>query len=171
MIPAQEWIEKLNLSKHPEGGYYREIYRSGEYIKKDHLPVRFSGDRCFSTSIYFLLMEDDFSEFHRIKQDEIWHFYEGSSLSLHIISQDGIYSRVILGRDILAGQILQHVVPAGCYFGASSDDKNSYSLIGCTVAPGFEFKDLEIPGRETLLSLFPQYSELIKQLTGNDNRE
>lgn len=171
MISAQEWIEKLDMLKHPEGGYYREFYRSGEYIKKNHLPVRFSGDRCFSTSIYFLLKQDEISAFHRIKQDEIWHFYEGSSLSIHLINQESIYSRIILGRDILSGQVLQALVPAGCYFGAAPDDKESYSLVGCTVAPGFEFEDLEIPERKTLLSFFPQYSAIIKTLTRSNSEE
>ncbi|MBN2532089.1 MAG: cupin domain-containing protein [Spirochaetales bacterium] len=171
MISAQEWIEKLDLSKHPEGGYYKELYRSTEYMKKNHLPARFSGDRCFSTSIYFLLNKDDFSAFHRINQDEIWHFYEGSSLSLHIISQEGYYSRIVLGRDMQAGQVLQAIIPAGCYFGAAPDNNTSYSLIGCTVSPGFEFADLEIPARETLLSLFPGYSVIIKRFTRSESEQ
>jgi predicted cupin superfamily sugar epimerase len=171
MIAAKEWIERLGLIKHPEGGYYREIYRSGEYIKRDHLPVRFTGDRCFSTSIYFLLQQNDFSAFHRIKQDEVWHFYEGSSLSLHMISPDSIYSRVVLGRDIHSGQVLQAIVPAGFFFGAAPDDKTSYSLIGCTVAPGFEFEDLEIPERKTLLALFPRHSAIIEKFTRSTGKK
>ena len=170
MFSAQDWINQLGLAKHPEGGYYKEIYRSGEYIKRDHLPTRFSGDRCFSTSIYFLLKSNDFSVFHRIKQDEIWHFYEGSALCLHIINPDGNYSEVILGRNIFSGQVLQAIIPAGSFFGALPEKSNSYSLAGCTVSPGFEFDDLEIPERDTLLVDFPQHAVIIERLTKGDNK-
>lgn len=81
MLNARQWIERLELIKHPEGGYYKETYRAEETIAKNHLPERFSGNRSFSTAIYFLLKEGDFSAFHRIKQDELWHFYDGSSFT------------------------------------------------------------------------------------------
>ncbi|MBN2441785.1 MAG: cupin domain-containing protein [Spirochaetales bacterium] len=165
MYSAQKWIDELGLKKHPEGGYFIETYRCDEYIQKEHLPARFSGKRCFSTSIYFLLPGDEFSAFHRINQDEIWHFYTGSPLRIHIINPEGSYSGIVLGSNYTPGEVFQAIVPAGCYFGASCEDSSSYSLVGCTVAPGFEFDDLDIPERKALISLFPQNEYIIRKLT------
>jgi len=99
IMTAEYLIAKLNLQKHPEGGYYSEVYRSDETIEKDHLPGRYNGKRSFSTLIYFLLKGDDFSAFHRINSDEIWHFYAGASLSVHIINDDGIMEKIVLGNN------------------------------------------------------------------------
>jgi predicted cupin superfamily sugar epimerase len=165
MTDARQWIEALGLRPHPEGGYYRETYRSGETIPRAALPARFTGDRSFSTAIYFLLAGDDFSALHRIKQDETWHFYDGAGLIIHIIDPAGNYAAVKLGRDLRAGEAPQAVAPAGHCFGATVSDPGSYGLAGCTVAPGFDFADFEMPGRAQLLALFPQHSELIERLT------
>jgi predicted cupin superfamily sugar epimerase len=165
MATAKQWIERLQLRPHPEGGYYRETYRSHETIARAGLPGRFSGDRAFSTAIYFLLEGTDFSAFHRIKQDEVWHFYDGSAVIVHVVGPDGSYSTVTVGRDLQAGEVPQAVVRAGCFFAASVKDPRSYALVGCTVAPGFDFADFEMPGREHLCQLYPQHREIIQRLT------
>jgi hypothetical protein len=164
-VDAREWITRLGLQPHPEGGFFRETYRAAETIARAHLPSRFSGDRAFSTAIYFLLEGRDFSALHRICQDEMWHFYDGCPLLVSSISPEGTLSVVRLGRDMRAGEVLQAVVPAGYFFGARPSDPDSYSLAGCTVAPGFNFADFELPTRAELAARFPQHAAVIQQLT------
>ncbi len=158
-------ILKLNLQPHPEGGFFNENYRSDGIILSECLGANYTGERNFSTSIYFLLTSDVFSAFHRIVQDEIWHFYDGSPIELHSITHDGIYTNTIIGRDIENGEIPQFVVPGGSWFGAIVIRKNDYTLLGCTVAPGFDFRDFELAERNELILKFPQYSEIINRLT------
>jgi uncharacterized protein len=165
MSRAQEWIELLELKRHPEGGWYRETYRSEETISKSALPSRFGGERAFSTAIYFLLEGEDFSALHRIKQDEIFHFYDGSALTVHVIDPQGNYSATKVGRHLEAGERPQAVVKAGCVFGATVSEPHSFSLVGCTVAPGFDFADFVMPGRDELCCQFPQHRALIERLT------
>jgi predicted cupin superfamily sugar epimerase len=165
MKDARYWIGRLGLAKHPEGGYYKETYRSKESIARESLPERFQGARAFSTAIYFLLPANEFSAFHRIKQDEVWHFYEGSSLTVHVITPAGEYVAIKLGRDPERGETHQAVVKAGCLFGASLDGEGTYGLVGCTVAPGFDFEDLEIPDRKELLARYPRHRGVIERLT------
>ncbi|KOR28314.1 hypothetical protein TI03_05000 [Achromatium sp. WMS1] len=166
MQNADKWIQDLNLMPLPEeGGMYREIYRSQELITQAALPKRFTGDRCYATSIYYLLKYPEFSAFHRLKQEEIWHFYDGQALTLHIIDLQGNYAQKMMGRNIDNGEVLQHVVYAGQLFAAMPTYKDSYSLVGCTVAPGFEFTDLEIPSRKVLLNTYPQHKDTIMQFT------
>ena len=165
MEQAQYWINGLSLNKHPEGGWYKEIYRSNEVVALSHLPSRFSGNRAFATSIYFLLESGDFSMLHRIKADEIWHFYEGSPLEIVSIDNAGKLERIVLGRNLLAGENLQFVIPHGCWFGARTIDSDSYSLVGCGVAPGFDFEDFEMGERSTLLATYPHLNDLIIQYT------
>jgi len=162
---ASYWVDKLKLYKHPEGGYFREVYRSAEVIHKKSLPDRYSGFRNFSTSIYFLLESHDFSAFHRLKSDETWHFYAGSPLTLFIIRPDGKLFEIILGPDPEKGQALQFVVGKNYWFAAKVTQKNSYSLVGCTVAPGFDFDDFELGRKQELVKRFPQHSALIQNLT------
>lgn len=159
------WVEKLKLEPHPEGGFYREVYRSNEIISEVSLPERFSGDRVFSTSIYFLLNKKDVSAFHRIRQDEIWHFYDGSSLTIHIITPAGDYSKVKLGLDIEGNESPQAVVKAGCFFAAEVNHKEMFALTGCTVAPGFDFDDFEMPSYDKLVELFPQHEQVLKRFS------
>ena len=165
MNDAQDWIECLRLQPHPEGGWFRETYRSPETIARPHLPQRFTGDRSFSTAIYFLLQGDDFSALHRIKSDELWHFYAGDSLTVTVIAPDGELSRIHLGTDLSAGQTPQAVVRAGCLFGSHVLKTSAFALVGCTVAPGFDFADFELPSRAELLTAYPQHREVIKRLT------
>ena len=161
----QTLIDKLHLKPHPEGGYYRETYRSKGIIEANELVAEYGGVRNFSTCIYFLLTSDTFSAFHRILQEEIWHFYLGAPILLHQITPEGKYSTVEIGNDLEAGQVPQLVVPGGIWFGAHVKDENAYSLIGCTVSPGFDFNDFELAERNTLLKTFPQHKEIILRLT------
>ena len=164
MQPSEKWIKKLNLSPHPEGGYYKEIYRSNEILNQG-LPERYTGPRTFGTSIYYLLLSGQFSSIHRLKSDETWHFYYGSPLEIHIIHSDSSYEMIKLGNDVDKGENLQHTVHHGSWFGALPANKNSYSLVGATVSPGFDFEDFELGKREDLITLYPLHEEIIKKLT------
>ena len=165
MEDADYWIRKLELAEHPEGGYFKETYRAREAISGDSLPDRFRQARPFSTSVYYLLKGDQFSYLHRLKSDELWHFYAGSSLAIHVIDQEGKYSTHRLGSDFEAGEVFQVAVMAGCWSGATVDDPASYSLVGCTVAPGFDFDDLELADREMLVRLYPEHHSITEKLT------
>ncbi len=165
MNAAEFWIERLRLEPLAEGGWYREVYRSPEQIAAAALPPRYRGSRSFSTSIYYLLKGGEVSSFHRLKSDEIWHFYLGCSLTIHCLGTDGRYSKICLGPDIRSGQLLQAVMPAGVWFGASPDDEKAYSLIGCTLSPGYDERDFELAGRAELLGLFPAQCAIILRLT------
>ena len=158
-------VENLELLPHPEGGFYKEVYRSKNLISKEALPDDFSGDRSYCTSIYFLLTSDNFSAFHRIKQDEIWHFYSGTSLSVHVIDDEGKYTEYKVGMNFSHGEQPQLVVPAGCWFASSVSQKDSFAFVGCTVAPGFDFDDFELATRATLTASYPKYKEIIHRLT------
>jgi len=164
MKDASTWIQHLNLLPHPEGGWFKEVYRSSEYIPQSALPERFNGSRSFCTSIYFLLRDDEFSAFHRIKQDELWHFYAGDALSVHVINTAGQYAEKKLGSHIEQGESFQHVVEAGDYFAASLP-AGGFALVGCTVAPGFDFADFEMPSRDDLINIFPAQKSIIHTLT------
>lgn len=158
-------IEKLLLLPHPEGGYFREAYRSKGEIPQSSLPSEYDGNRNYSTAIYYLLTPNDISVFHRLHQDEIWHFYDGLALKIHIIGENGDYKTVKMGIDFENDEVPQYVVPGGSYFAVevitNENCPKGYSLSGCTVAPGFNFSDFEIVSKETLLNKFPQHSETI----------
>ena len=159
------WIETLQLRRHPEGGYYREVYRSNETIPSTSLPHRFGGARSLSTSIYFLLPGTEVSRFHRLSSDEVWHFYRGSPITLHVISRTGDHQTVRLGRDVDGGDVFQAVIAHGLCFGARLDDKSSFALVGCTLAPGFDYEDFQFCSRNELLEKFPQHRRIIEMLT------
>ena len=161
----EQIVTQLDLVPHPEGGFYKEIYRSEGVLEKSALPSDFSGNRNFCTSIYFLLTSDNFSAFHKIKQDEVWHFYGGSPLIVHVIDQNGNYSANRVGYDLEKGDQPQFVVPANTWFASSVAHENSYSLVGCTVAPGFDFDDFNLANRTELIDLFPKHKTIIQQLT------
>ncbi len=162
---ATYWIQQLRLAEHPEGGYYRETYAAELRVGKEALPSGFHGPRAASTAIYFLLDGENFSGFHRIQSDELWHFYAGTSLVIHVIAESGEYSKILLGNDLEEGQTPQAVVTAGCWFASRVQNRHSYALVGCTVAPGFHFEDFELAERSNLIELYPQHEEMIKQLT------
>ncbi len=165
MIPiAKHIIEKFNLVRHPEGGYFSEKFRSDESIESG-LPERFKGNHVLYTSIYFLLEEYDISAFHVLKADEIWHFYEGTSLLIHSVTKSGNLETVRLGRNFDKGDVFQHMIKADTYFCAEVEDKSSYSFVGCTVSPGFEYFDFELCRRNELINLFPKHKDLITKFT------
>jgi len=164
-VNAQYWIEKLQLEAHPEGGCFRQTYKADLTLAQAALPSGFTGARAASTAIYFLLEGEKFSAFHRLRSDEVWHFYDGSPLVVHVIEPEGKVSRVLLGRDLDAGQVLQAVVKAGCWFASHVADWSSFALVGCTVAPGFDFADFEMGRRKELMERYPLHAELIERLT------
>ena len=162
---AAYWIHRLGLQPHPEGGHYHQTYRSELLLSKQALPGQFTGPRPASTAIYFLLDEANFSAFHRLQSDEMWHFYLGGTLLVHVIGADGQYSKIQLGSDPEAGEVLQTVVRAGCWFAAQVRDAGLFALVGCTVAPGFDFDDFELAERDRLSERYPQHRKLIEKLT------
>jgi len=165
----QQKIEKLKnqlaLEPHPEGGYFKETYRSVGRISQAHLGEPFSGDRNYATGIYFLLTSGNFSAFHKIHQDEMWHFYGGSPIRLHVITPEGNYFTQLIGRELGKGELPQFVVHAECWFASEVAVGTSYSLAGCTVSPGFDFQDFEMAKRDELFEKFPNHKEIIKRLT------
>lgn len=163
MTEGRPWIERLRLQRHPEGGWFRETYRATERLPRAALPARFDGDRAVATMIYYLLEGADYSAWHRIRQDEGWHYYAGSPLTLHLIDPAGRYSIRRLGLDADAEP--QGLAPAGWLFAATVDDPAGYTLVGCTVAPGFEFADFDLPPREQLLRQYPEHRAVIERLT------
>jgi predicted cupin superfamily sugar epimerase len=153
---ADAHIARLGLLPHPEGGFYRETFRSS--LSVDH-----GAPRSASTAIYFLLPARTFSAFHRVRSDEVWHHYDGDALDLHTIDEQGTYAIARLGHDYDAGQRPQAVVPAGVWQAAVPLGR--YALCGCTVAPGFDFADFELPDRAAILERFPALTEIITKLT------
>lgn len=162
---VKNWIEKLRLEPHPEGGYFRQTYRSDVMIPREALPTGFGGARAASTAIYFLLEGKNFSAFHRLRSDEIWHFYAGSPLVVEVIEAAGSRTSIRLGEEEDTGQMFQAVVRAGCWFASHVADWKGWSLVGCTVAPGFDFEDFEMARREQLMKEYPHHRELIELLT------
>jgi len=158
-------VRQYNLLPHPEGGYYKETYRSAESIAQTALPGRFGGERSFCTAIYFLLCAGDFSAFHRIKSDECWHFYAGQTLWVHLLHADGRWETVHLGNNPQSGETFQYVVPAGCWFASEPAHHSAYSFVGCTVSPGFDFTDFEMANGEDLAKEFPQHRDEIVRLS------
>lgn len=155
-------IERFGLMPHPEGGFYKETYKSIETYSHHHLPDRFSGDRYFSSAIYFLLEKGNYSAFHRIKSDECWHFYDGDPLWVHVIYPNGKLETISLGNR--ERTVYQFVVPAGCWFASETALGGSFSLVGCTVAPAFDFADFELAKAQQLMDEFPEHAALIQRL-------
>jgi predicted cupin superfamily sugar epimerase len=163
-------VATLDLAPHPEGGFYRETYRAPLLLPRAALGEAFGGDRNACTAIYFLVPRGTFSALHRIAADEVWHHYAGAPLEVLSISAEGELERVVVGKDLAAGERPQHVVRAGAWFGSRMPDavppeRGAWSLVGCTVAPGFDFADFELGDRAALVRAFPQHRALIEALT------
>ncbi len=156
---CEDIIKKLQLQPHPEGGFFRETYRSS--LEFDFFGGT-NGVRNCSTGIYFLLTAENRSHLHRIQSDEVWHFYQGDPLNVVMLTADGELSVTTLGQNIDAGERFQFVVPAGAWFGAEVASGGSYSLVGCTVAPGFDFCDFELAKKDKMLQQFPQHQEFLQ---------
>ncbi|UFH55337.1 cupin domain-containing protein [Spirosoma sp. KNUC1025] len=164
-MTAADYVQAFNMQPHPEGGYFAETYRSAEAIPHSALPTRFGGDRAFSTAIYFLLESHHVSAFHRIQADEVWHFYAGGALEVFVITPTGELNLIRLGNQTEQGEVFQAVVPAGCWFGSKPANGTDFSLVGCTVAPGFDFADFEMANRNVLLTDYPQHKGIIEMLS------
>jgi len=162
-LTALELIKYLDLQKHPEGGYFKETYRSlsSHQLGEDGFP----NQRSYATGIYFMLQKNDFSAFHRIKSDEMWHFYIGNPITIYVLTASEGLQEIHLGQDLANGESLQAVVPANAWFASELKVKESFALVGCTVAPGFDFQDFEMAHREDLKKEFPNHTALIQRLT------
>jgi uncharacterized protein len=163
-MTADELIRHFSLQPHPkEGGYFRETYRAAE--SHSQLPSRYQGPRSASTAIYYLLTPTTFSALHRLQTDEIFHFYLGDPIRMLQLDANGQGRTLILGPDILAGQQLQVVVPRGVWQGSCLEPGGKFALLGCTVAPGFEYADYESGDRKTLTAQYPAFADWIQRLT------
>lgn len=164
MADSISLLRKLQMEPHPEGGYFKETFRSQHTFSKTELN-REGPERSYATSILYLLMGRDVSKMHRLQSDEIWYFHAGSGCFLHIISPEGEYEKVYLSLDVENGGIPQAVVPAGSWFGAEVADRRDFCLVGCAMAPGFDFADWEMGNGEELCQQYPQHAEWIRELT------
>ena len=166
MENADFWIEKLKLAPHPEGGFYRETWRSeGSYFFTG--ATRFNGPRAYATAIYYLLRSRDRSKLHRIHSDELWFFHAGDPLTVHFFPEEGEPASFSLGFEPGKGQVMQGVAPKESWFGACCENpwEESYALVSCVVVPGFDFRDFDFADRATLQKKFPLHAELIERLT------
>jgi Uncharacterized conserved protein len=154
---ATRWIQALQMEKHPEGGYFSELYKCPEMIP--------GHDWHLATSIYFLLTGEEKSRFHRLKFDELWYYHAGDPITIYVIDLAGELKEIRLGTDISKGERPQAVIPAGCIFGAALENQDGFCLVGCMVCPGFKYEVFELMGREKLLHKFPQHKEIIIKLT------
>ena len=158
-MTADDLIKKLNLLPHPEGGYYRETYRSEQ-------SVSFNGKvRNAGTAIYFLLKDSEISHFHRVASDELWLFHQGQSIELYVLTKTGELEIHNLGNDLEKDELPQIVVKAGNWFAAKLKNEEGYSLVSCIVTPGFEFSDFELAKKDDLLSQIPEYDKVINKLS------
>ena len=162
---AGYWINKLNMAEHPEGGCFAPVFRASEQIGREGLPNRFTGNRAIVSSIYYLLEKGRFSAFHRLKSVEIWSFFEGGPLTIHILDPHGDLTEKKLGRNFNKGESFHVAIEAGNWFAAEQRGPGEFSLVGCTVAPGFDYEDMEVAGRAKLLARYPQHQEIIERLT------
>lgn len=165
MNTAEYWIQHLQLLPHPEGGFYRETYRSNIAISRSDLPVGFLDDRRLSTCIYYLLRSDEISKLHRLKSDEIWFYHFGSPLRVYEIDSEGAKHTHILGANHEKAEQFSLIIPAGHTFCAEVVEKNTFGLVSCMVSPGFDFNDFEIFEREDLLQAYPKHKELIEKFS------
>ena len=166
-LGVEEIIDWLGLQAHPEGGFYAETYRSEELIPADALPDRYGDGRAFSTAIYYLLTPETCSAMHRVKSDEIFHFYHGDPIEMLHLYPDGSGQRVLLGNDLAAGEVPQVLVPRAVWQGARLVAGGRHALMGTTVAPGFDFADFEFGDRAHLVADYPEHADLIGALASD----
>jgi predicted cupin superfamily sugar epimerase len=158
-------VKELDLLPHPEGGFYKETYRSLLKVSAQCLPTGFSGERNIATGIYFLIETGNFSALHKIKSDETWHFYYGDALEVIEIDEAGHLKTTLIGPDLLKGETFQYTVKANTWFGSRVAPAGQFSLVGCTVYPGFDFTDFEMAKRNDLIQLYPGHQAIITELT------
>ena len=162
MHNASYWINRLGMKPHVEGGFYAEVYQSPLHFQKEQLPASFQGNRPAATHIYYLLQQGQRSAFHRIASDELWHHYDGGSLLIYEITGHGILQTHQLGIDDQPGERPFCFIQAGNWFGALPAETADFVLVGCTVAPGFDFDEFEMADTETLVAQFPDQEEIIR---------
>lgn len=165
LLTAKTYIDALRMQPHPEGGFFVETYRSTQLVGVSCADDGVVADKSACTGIYFLLEKGNFSAFHKIKSDEMWHFYAGQALDVLELQDDGELRCTRLGSDLLRGEVHQHVVRANTWFASRVAQDGAFALVGCTVAPGFEFADFCMADRATLLADFPQHRKTIIELT------
>lgn len=158
MKNAQYWVEKLNLNAHPEGGFYKEVYRA----KEEFIPNEIGDKRNYITSIYFLIEEGNVSHFHSIQQNELWFYHAGAPLVVFVLHENGDLEEIKIGPNPKNGEVLQALVEANKIFGSKS--LGDYSLVSCVVAPGFDFADFKLYNKSTLLHKFPNQDKIINEL-------
>lgn len=158
MKGAKEWISDLKMEPHPEGGYFIQTYKSDQMMTSNagnQVPIY--------TTIYFVLEDNNPSNFHKIQSDEMWYYHDGNPLTVHCIYPDGKYEKTKIGKNVQAGEKLHYLVPRGTIFGSSVDE--DYSLVSCLVSPGFSFEEFELFKCDDLLAKYPQHEEIIRKLT------
>jgi uncharacterized protein len=166
MPSAKEIQELLKLQPLPvEGGFFAETYRSQSTLSQRSLPSGYSGERALSTAIYYMVTPDTFSAMHRLKGDEVYHFYLGDPAEMLILKPDGSGETLLMGQDIASGMRLQHVVPGGVWQGSRLVPGGKFALLGTTMAPGFDPTDFELGARKELNTRYPAYAKLIAVLT------
>jgi predicted cupin superfamily sugar epimerase len=148
--------KKLGLEKHPEGGHFKQTYRSDTMVNVEG----YDGPRNIATAIYYMLAGSEFAAFHRIRSDEIWHHYAGGPITLYAIGNDGKLSKTRIGKEMP-----QAIIKAGTWFAAALDGKKSYCLLGCTVSPGFDYRDWELAKRDELVRTYPRHKKIIERYT------
>jgi len=151
---AEYWIEKLDLSEHPEGGYYRETYRNDRRVEGRNL----------STNIFYLLPSHIQSQFHRLRYDEYWYFHYGSPMNLYFFTPGGEFKKHILGNDPGRNQVLSLLVPGGTIFGGEGTEPESFTLVSCNMSPGFHFEDFEMFTQDEMVDKYPEHKDIIKSL-------
>lgn len=155
---SQYWIDHLNLQPHPEGGYYKEIFRSTNEVTRAGATI----EKQACTSIYYLLEGRDFSGFHRLASDELWYFHKGAPLHIHVINHEGTHTTIELSDNSTGN--LQAVIPPNTWFAAQIPSANGFALVSCAVAPGFDFAEFEMAKKDELLTQYPQHRELLDRL-------
>jgi predicted cupin superfamily sugar epimerase len=158
-------IAELGLRKHPEGGFFRETYRSDESMTLACLPDRYNEEHALATTIYFLITSAEPSRLHRLRSDEVWYFHMGHGMEMHLFGRGGEYRSTRLGTNLVAGEMLHVVVPRYTWFGARVTEPDGYALCSCSVAPGFQFEDFVLGERSQLLDKYPANSDIIQALT------
>ena len=166
MLTAEEVIALLQLVPLPiEGGFFRRTYTAADAVRAEALPERYGGARKLCSAIYYLLGPNDFSALHRLRTDEIYHFYLGDPVELLLLYPDGSHAVHVLGHDLVAGQQVQLVVPRGVWQGSRVRPGGSFALLGTTMAPAYDPSDFELGARDDLAAHYPACAALIAALT------
>ena len=165
MKKAEHWIQHLDLKPHPEGGFYKEMYRSNIEVSGKELPVGYHSQRRLATSIYYLLRSEDISRLHRLRSDELWYFHTGSTVTVYYIDTEGKKHKNLLGNNPDKAEHLSVLIPGGTLFCAEVAEPESFGLVSCVVTPGFEFEDFEMFEKDDLIQAFPKHLELIEKFS------